>query len=69
MLLTQEAWFKLRDNMSAAGFPVVNLLGLFRLPVYSYEGWLYQVVSVVGRPLARTFSGLRKDKGSQIWPT
>jgi hypothetical protein len=66
VLLTQEAWFKLRENMAAAGFPVVNLLGMFRLPLYSYEGWLYQVVAVVGKPLARTFDGIRK--GDQLWP-
>lgn len=43
MLLTEEAWARLRTNMYAAGFPVVEQLGLYKLAAWPVPIWVYQV--------------------------
>jgi class 3 adenylate cyclase len=43
VLLTEEAWARLRGNMSAAGFPVVEQLGLYKLAAWPVPMWIYQV--------------------------
>jgi hypothetical protein len=62
----QDAVAKLSENMALAGFPVIRMSGLFQLPCVPCPVFLYNVVEAVGRPLRRTFPGLRKIK--QIWP-
>jgi hypothetical protein len=59
VLLTHDAWVKLRNDMARAGFPVIHQLGFFKLPV-GKEMWLYNVVEAVGKPLNRTFPPPRK---------
>jgi hypothetical protein len=62
----QDAVAKLSENMALAGFPVIRMSGLFQLPCVPCPVFLYNVMEAVGRPLRRTFPGLRKIK--QIWP-
>lgn len=62
----QDAVAKLSENMALAGFPVIRMAGLFQLPCVPCPVFLYSVVEAVGRPLRRSFPGLRKIK--QIWP-
>lgn len=58
---------KLTEDMSQAGFPVIRLLGLFQLPSVPSPVFLFSVTEVVGKPLSRQFTSLRKIK--QVWPT
>jgi hypothetical protein len=62
----QEAILKLSENMSMAGFPVIRLEGLYQLQAIPSPVYLFSCTEVVGRPLRRTFEGLRKVK--KIWP-
>ncbi|KAF6259953.1 hypothetical protein COO60DRAFT_1700595 [Scenedesmus sp. NREL 46B-D3] len=66
IVLTEDAVAKLSENMALAGFPVIRMAGLFQLPCVPCPVFLYSVVEAVGRPLRRTFAGLRKIKN--IWP-
>lgn len=43
VLLSQEAWIRLRGNMFAAGFPVVEQLGLYKLNAWPVPICIYQV--------------------------
>lgn len=47
VLLSQEAWIRMRDNMFAAGFPVVEHLGLYKLNAWPVPICIYQVYSVM----------------------
>ncbi|EIE20201.1 hypothetical protein COCSUDRAFT_67530 [Coccomyxa subellipsoidea C-169] len=60
VLLSQEAWVRLRGSMFAAGFPVVDQLGLYKLNAWPVPIWVYQVRQLMTRPLSRTFGPLRK---------
>jgi hypothetical protein len=57
---------KLSEDMSLANFPVIKLLGMFQLPSLVSPVNLFGCTEVVGKPLKRQFSGLRKI--SQVWP-
>ncbi len=58
--MTQDAWAKLRENMGAASFPVVHLLGLYQLPALPSPIWIYDISEMVGKPLPRSFPPPRK---------
>jgi hypothetical protein len=62
----QEAVEQLSDDLSLAGFPIIKLLGMFQLSCVSSPVYLYGCTEVVGRPLKRQFTELRKIK--QQWP-
>lgn len=66
ILLTYWAWEELQSCMSAARFPCVRQLGLFRLDSAAVPVWLYEVQQLLGRPLARAFPPLRSLK--QVHP-
>ena len=38
VLITHEAWVRLRKNMAAAGFPVIHMLGLYQLQAVAEVG-------------------------------
>jgi len=44
VLLSQEAWLRLRGNMFTAGFPIVEQLGLYKLASWPVPIWVYQVI-------------------------
>ena len=46
VLLSQEAWVRLRGSMFSAGFPVVEQLGLYKFNAWPVPIWVYQVVAV-----------------------
>ena len=50
VLLSQEAWVRLRGSMFAAGFPVVEQLGLYKLDAWPVPIWVYQVSIVTQQP-------------------
>ncbi|CAL8470951.1 g10493 [Coccomyxa elongata] len=60
VLLSQEAWVRLRGNMFAAGFPVVEQLGLYKLNAWPVPICIYQIKQLMTRPLSRTFGPLRR---------
>jgi hypothetical protein len=62
----QDAVAKLTEDMSQAGFPVIRLMGMYQLPSVPSPVFLFGVTEIVGKPLNRQFSGLRKIK--QVWP-
>lgn len=62
----QEAVQQLSEDLSLAGFPVIKLLGMFQLSTVSNPVYLYGCTEVVGRPLKRQFTELRKI--TQLWP-
>lgn len=62
----QEAVQQLSEDLSLAGFPVIKLLGMFQLSSAPRPVYLYGCTEVVGRPLKRQFTELRKIK--QLWP-
>lgn len=66
VLITQDAWVKLGENMASAGFPVVKLLGLYQLPALPSPIWIYHATEVVGKPLSRGSPPPRKV--TQVWP-
>lgn len=43
VLLTEHAWQACQHNMSLAGFPIVQQLGLFKLKHWMQTMWLYEV--------------------------
>lgn len=67
VIITQEAWRELSLDMPAAGFPVVQLLGLFQLDsVPGAPVWLYQICERLGEPTSRIFPLPRKIR--RAWP-
>jgi hypothetical protein len=50
-MLTHDAWVKLREDMSGAGFPIVRLVGQFEITSPPVAVWLYEVMEQVGKPL------------------
>lgn len=48
MLLTHEAWVRLRGDMATAGFPTVEQLGLYKFEAQQTPIWIYQVRWEVG---------------------
>lgn len=64
--MQQDAVIKLSDNMALAGFPVIRLEGLFQLPSVPCPVFLFSATEVVGKPLRRTYEGLRKIR--RVWP-
>ncbi|KAG2499572.1 hypothetical protein HYH03_002517 [Edaphochlamys debaryana] len=67
VLLSQEAWNKLRGNMSRAGFPIVRRLGLYRLQSEEDKpSWLYTLDGSLLRPIRRDMPPPRKLV--QVWP-
>lgn len=53
VLLSHEGWVHLRQDMAAAGFPVVEQLGQFKMDSWPQPLWVYQVTQLLGRPLHR----------------
>ena len=43
MLLSHEGWLRLRGDMAAASFPVVEQLGQYRAEASPAPLWVYQV--------------------------
>jgi hypothetical protein len=43
VLVSHDAWVRLRQDMAAANFPVVEQLGLYRAPGWLAALWVYQV--------------------------
>eukprot|EP00879_Flechtneria_rotunda_P023949 GHRR01025369.1.p1 GENE.GHRR01025369.1~~GHRR01025369.1.p1 ORF type:complete len:969 (+),score=296.48 GHRR01025369.1:353-3259(+) len=66
IVLSEDAVAKLSENMAMAGFPVIRLVGLYQLPSIPCPVFLFSVTEVVGKPLRRQFTSLRKIK--QVWP-
>lgn len=66
IFVLQDAVAKLTEDMSQAGFPVIRLMGMYQLPSVPSPVFLFGVTEIVGKPLNRQFSGLRKIK--QVWP-
>ena len=62
VLISHQAWEKLRDNMASASFPVVEQLGLYKLESWPEPVWIYQVTRLLSRPLYR--SNLMQDNGA-----
>ena len=48
MLLSHEGWLRLRGDMAAASFPVVEQLGQYRAEASPAPLWVYQVGGRVG---------------------
>ena len=44
VLMTHDAWERLRHSMPAAGFPVVEQLGLAKIAAWPVPIWIYQVL-------------------------
>ena len=53
VLLSHAAWENLRTEMRFGGFPVVEQLGSYMFKCSSRPVWVYQVRSLIGRPLQR----------------
>jgi len=53
VLVTHAVWERIRTNMHAAGFPVVEQLGSYVFDRWEKPVWLYQIRSLLGKPLAR----------------
>ncbi|KAL4419982.1 hypothetical protein ABPG75_007080 [Micractinium tetrahymenae] len=53
VLLSHEGWVRLRQDMSGAGFPVVEQLGQYKVDSWPAPLWVYQVTQLLGRPLHR----------------
>lgn len=62
----QDAVMRLSEDMCRASFPVIELLGLFKLTETQHI-WLYGSSGVVGKPGRREFAPLRKL--TQAWPS
>lgn len=53
VLMTHAVWERLKENMAAAAFPVVEQLGRFRFAALPDELWVYQVTRLLAKPLNR----------------
>jgi class 3 adenylate cyclase len=53
VLVTHAVWERIRTNMYAAGFPVVEQIGSYGFDRWDKPVWLYQIRSLLGKPLAR----------------
>lgn len=53
VLLTHDVWQRLRAEMPAASFPVVEQLGCYKFSSWTESIWVYQVTRLLGRPLHR----------------
>lgn len=53
VLLSHAVWESLRTEMRLAGFPVLEQLGSYMFKCSSRPVWVYQVRSLIGRPLQR----------------
>lgn len=43
VLMSQDAWLRLRGNMAAAGFPVIAQIGQYKLNNWPSPIWVYEV--------------------------
>ncbi len=53
VLVTHAVWDRIRTNMHAAGFPIVEQLGSYAFDRWDKPVWVYQIRSLLGKPLAR----------------
>lgn len=68
VLLTHSAWERVRADMAAAAFPVVEQLGCFKLSSKKDTMWVYHVRQLLGKPLHREFGGLLGE-GKTLQPS
>lgn len=57
IVLSHDAWLRLSRDMAAAGHPVLEQLGRYKLDSAPLPLWVYHIASTLGRPLNRKFSG------------
>ena len=53
VLMTHSVWERLKSDMHAAGFPVVEQLGAYTFQSCQKPIWVYQIRSLLGKPLHR----------------
>lgn len=53
VLMTHAVWERLNSEMDSAGFPVVEQLGSYSFQSWQKPIWIYQIRSLLGKPLHR----------------
>lgn len=53
VLMTHAVWERLKSEMDSAGFPVVEQLGSYAFQSWQKPIWIYQIRSLLGKPLHR----------------
>ena len=53
VLVTHAVWERVKDDMHASGFPVVEQLGSYIFESWEKPIWVYQIRSLLGKPMNR----------------